>query len=332
MRLGDGGGKVLIIAIDDGLFGVHLDWVEDVLSADAVVLHALRNGSGRARAFVLQAAAPAPLVDLRELLGLVELLGLPRRTGLLLLCATGGALALPIDACLGVRALDLRQRPPVPARVTRDGGVPIGHLTTLDGRPLTVLDPNRLLDAELRAVLAPLRARAAALCERRRRLAALWEELREDATAERLRSYARLCARTGQGRAAGAARRLLAHLEAPPGSPLTGASDALDRLLRELVERQRAGASGAIEIESPDGGRGTIVLRAGQVVDASCAGTDGRAAFARLLGAPGAARFAPADAARAGVPPRITESTIALTVAALAALPERANGQRRIDA
>lgn len=324
MRLGDGGGKLLIAAIDDGLFGVHLDWVDDVLSADAVSAHPLRNGSGRARPFILRGAGAAPVVDLREILGLTELLGSVRRSGLLLLRGSEGGLALPIDACLGVRALDLSLAPPLPARVTRDGGVPIAHLTALDGRPLTVLDPNRLLDAEQRAALAPLRARATALCERQQRAAALWEELRQEATAERLRAYARLCARTGQGRAAGAARRLLVHLEAPPGEHLNGGSDPLDRLLRELVERQRSGASGAIEVESADGARGTIVLRAGRVVNATCGGADGRAAFARLLGAPRAARFSP-DAAGAPSAPRITESTIALTLAALAAQPERAN-------
>jgi chemotaxis signal transduction protein len=320
----EGGGKVLIVSIDDGLFGVHLDWVEDVLTADAVVAHALRNGSGRARPFILRGTAAAPVVDLREMLGLLELLGSVRRSGLLLLRGSEGGLALPIDACLGVRALDLSQAPPVPARVTRDGGVPIGHLTALDGRPLTVLDPNRLLDAEQRAALAPLRARAAALRERQQRVAALWEELRHEATADRLRAYARLCARTGQGRAASAARRLLEHLEAPPGEHLNGGSDPLDRLLRELVERQRTGDSGAIEVESADGGRGIIVLQAGRVVNATCGGADGRAAFARLLGAPRAARFSP-DAAAALPAPRITESTIALTLAALAAQPERAN-------
>jgi len=324
MRLGEGGGKVLIAAIDDGLFGVHLDWVEDVLSSEAVATHALRNGSGRSRAFVLHGPAPAPVVDLREMLGLVELLGPTRRAGLLLLRCTEGALALPIDACLGVRALDPVQQPPLPTRVTRDGGLPLGHLTSLDGRPLTVLDPNRLLDAEQRAALAPLRTKARALRERQQRLAALWEELRHEATAERLRAYARLCARAGQGRTAGAARRLLEHLDAPPGSHLNGDSDPLDRLLHELIERQRAGASGAIEVESADGGRGTIVLHGGRVVNATCGAADGRAAFARLLGAPGAARFRAAGS-HAGAPARITESTIALTVAALAALPERAN-------
>ena len=54
MRPGDGGGRVLIVAIDDGLFGIHLDWVEDVLQAGAASLHGVRNGSGRARPFVLR--------------------------------------------------------------------------------------------------------------------------------------------------------------------------------------------------------------------------------------------------------------------------------------
>lgn len=323
MRPGDGGGRVLIVAIDDGLFGIHLDWVEDVLQAGAASLHGVRNGSGRARPFVLRGRVPAPVVDLREMLGLLELLGPPPpRDGQLLLRCSDGALALPIDACLGVRALDLAARPPLPTRLRRDGGLPLGHLTALDGRPLTVLDPNRLLDAELRAALAPLRVKAQALHERRQRLATLWEEIRRDATAEQLRAYARLAARTGQGRSAGAARRVLEHLEAPAGAILNGGSDPLDRLLRELVERQRDGASGAIEVESADGAGGTIVLQGGRVVNATCGAADGRAAFARLLGAPRTARFSPAS--RAAGPLRITESTIALTVAALAALPERA--------
>jgi chemotaxis signal transduction protein len=189
MRLGNGGSKVLIVSIDDGLFGIHLDWVEDVLEGGTATLHAVRTGSGRARPFVLRGRAPAPVVDLRELLGLLELLGAsaPRRGQLLVRCSDG-ALALPIDACLGVRSLDLTARPPIAARVRRDGGLPIGHLTTLDGRPLTVLDPNRLLDTELRAALAPLRVKAQALHERRERLATLWEELRREAGTESLRA------------------------------------------------------------------------------------------------------------------------------------------------
>ncbi|MEO8603984.1 MAG: chemotaxis protein CheW [bacterium] len=322
MRLGDAGGKVLIVAIDDGWFGVHLDWVEDVLQAGAASLHGVRNGSGRARPFVLRGRAPAPVVDLREMLGLLDLLGAPPpRSGQLLLRCGDGALAMPIDACIGVRALDLAARPPVPTRLRRDGGLPLGHMTALDGRPLTVLDPNRLLDAELRATLAPLRAKAAALHERRQRLATLWEEIRRDANVDQLRVYARLCARSGEGRTAGAARRVLEHLEAPAGEILNGGSDPLDRLLRELVERQRSGASGAIEVEAADGAGGTIVLQGGRVVNATCGAADGRAAFARLLGATRATRFS--AAADAAGPPRITESTIALTVAALVALPER---------
>jgi len=322
MRLGNGGSKVLIVSIDDGLFGVHLDWVQDVLEGGAATVHALRNGGGRARPFVLRGRAPAPVVDLRELLGLLDLLGAPApRRGQLLLRCSDGALAVPIDACLGVRGLDLTVRPPIAARVRRDGGLPIGHLTALDGRPLAILDPNRLLAAELRAALAPLRVKAQALYERRERLAAMWELLRRDATAESLRAYARLAARTGHGRAAGAARRVLHHIEAPAGEALNGSSDPLDRLLRELVERLRSGASGAIDVEAADGAGGSILLRDGQVVNAICGAADGRAAFARLLGAPRTARF------NAGEPPpgplRITDSTIALTVAALAALPER---------
>jgi hypothetical protein len=234
--------------------------------------------------------------------------------------------ALPVDACLGIRMLDLARRAPVPTRVLRDGGLPLGHLSELDGRPLTVLDPNRLLDADLRAALAPLWIKARALHKRHRRLASLWEELRREATAERVRAYARLCTRTGQGRAAGAARRLLGHMEAADrdggtaGPPVELGGDALDSLLRELVERDRTRASGALVVEAADGAQGAIVLSDGRVVGASCGGAEGRAAFSRLLGSPPvAAHFTAQPEVRAARP---GQSAIALAIAALAALPE----------
>lgn len=335
MRLDDVGvsgstpsAKVLVVSIDDGLFGVHLDWVEGVFDAGAIATHLIRVAGGRGRPFLLGQHQPAPLIDVRELLGLVELLGSARRPGQLLLRCADGAVALPIDACLGIRALVLDRRAPVPTRVLRDGGLPLGHLSELDGRPLTVLDPNRLLDADLRAALAPLWTKARALHERLRRVSALWEELRREATAERVRAYARLCSRTGQGRTAGAARRLLGYMEAADraggaaSAPAECGGDALDALLRELVERERTRASGALVVEAADGAQGAIVLSDGRVVGATCGGAEGRAAFSRLLSAvPIGAHFTAHPEGRAA---RTGDSAIALAIAALAALPDAA--------
>ncbi|MGH7787828.1 MAG: chemotaxis protein CheW, partial [Candidatus Binatia bacterium] len=180
-----GAAKLLVVSIDDGLFGCHLDWVEAVYQ-ETLPAQLMRHGGGRARPFVVHGGAAAAVVDLRELLGLEAALGRVRRPGHLLVRSGTGLLALPIDACAGVRELDLSGHTPLPTRVLRDGGLPLGHLIEFDGRILTVLDPNRLLDDALRAELAPLQAKAQTLLERQARAAVLWEEIRREADAERV--------------------------------------------------------------------------------------------------------------------------------------------------
>ena len=44
----------------------------------------------------------------------------------------------------------------MPTSLLRDGGFPAGHLATLDGRPLVLLDPSHLLEARERDALVPL--------------------------------------------------------------------------------------------------------------------------------------------------------------------------------
>jgi hypothetical protein len=330
MRLMNGGsgpergGKVLVVSVDDGLFACHLDWVEAVYQGTALPVHAIRNGSGRARPFVLHGQEAAVVIDLRELLGLQEVLGAVRRAGHLLVRSGTALVALPIDACVGVRELDLGRHAPVPTRLRRDGGLPLGHMLELDGRLLTVLDPNRLLDGSLRAALAPLQAKARAFQDRQARIEQLWQEIRREASAEQVRAFARLCSRSGRGRTAGAARQVLLHMDENGHAAPAHGADAVDRLVCELLRRARARSSGALLVDLADGDGGEIVLAAGRVVDARCGGIDGRTAFTRLLGAPARApRFM--EGIDWSGPERITESTVALTIAALESLPaERA--------
>ena len=310
--------KILIVSIDDGLFGCHLGWVEAVYQGGGTRLHALR-AAGATRRFVLHGADAAAVVDLRELLGLQDLLGEARRSGYLLVRSGPALLALPIDACVGVRDLDLRAQTPIPTRVVRDGGVPLGHLLELDGRLLTVLDPSKLLDGGLRDALAPLQAKARAYQERQVKVDELWAAMRQDASIDQVRTLARLCRRSGRGRTAGAARRVLQHMEHNGSAPQNDLADSIDGLVCELVRRHGERSSGALVVESPDGGPGgAIVFDAGRVVNAVCAGKEGRGAFARLLAMGGRpARFS-ADAVPGRA--RIGEGTIALTIAALEAL------------
>jgi hypothetical protein len=312
--------KVLVVSIDDGLFGCHLGWVEAVYQGNAPRLHGVRTGTGVTRRFVLHQGDAAAVVDLRELLGLHELLGETRRSGYLLVRSGTALLALPIDACVGVRDIDLGGRAPIPTRVVRDGGVPLGHLLELDGRLLTVLDPSRLLDGELRDALMPLQARARAYQARQAKIDALWEGIRRDANPEQVRAFARLCRRSGRGRAAGAAQRVLQHMEHNGTAPDGDVVDAVDRLLCELVRRQRERSNGALHLEARDGAPGgAILLTDGQVINATCDGSVGRAAFARLL-ATGARATRFAEGAASSGPPRITDGTIALSIAALETL------------
>jgi len=328
MRLMNGGGpergaKVLVVSVDDALFACHLDWVEAAYAGAQPPIHLVRMGSDRARPFVPHGQEAAAVVDLRELLGLREALGPARRAGYLLVRSGAALLALPIDACVGVRELDLSQPAPVPTRLRREGGVPLGHMVELDGHVLTVLDPARLLDDGLRDALAPLQEKAQAFQDRQARIEQLWQEIRREPNAEQVRVFARLCSRSGRGRTAGAARQVLLHMDEDADSPPDHAGDAVDRLVGELLRRARSRSSGTLRVDLADGGGGEIVLAAGRVVDARCGASRGRDAFTRLLGAPHrGARFE--ERIEWAGSDRIAESTVALTIAALESLPSGA--------
>src|SRR5512144_646142 len=106
--------RVLVCSVDDGLFGVHLDWVEAVYPRAALAVHAVRIKGQRPRPFVLHRQEPAPIIDLREALDLETALGTTARAELLIVRSGSILLALPVDTCVGVRDIDLRSQVPVP--------------------------------------------------------------------------------------------------------------------------------------------------------------------------------------------------------------------------
>ncbi len=307
--------RVLVCAVDRGLFGVQATRVEAVYPVASTAAYWLRSAGGERRAYIVHDGQPAVVVDPREALGLADVLGGATRDAYLVLHAGPLLLALPVDHCVGIRTLDLASQRPVASGLQRDDGLPLGHLVALDGRMLVVLDPARLLDARLRDALLPVARRARGACDRLRRLDAAWQELRETPSAALLRTYAGLCQRSGRTRAAAATRLVLACLpEATDG----GAPEPAHELPRRLLALAAARRSGRLSVRAGETS-GAVELVDGRLAAVEAGPLAGRAALAALLsGAPAEATFADAAAAEASGP---LDSIAAAIIAALEAQP-----------
>lgn len=271
--------RVLVCAIDRGLFGIQAGWVEAVYPTASTTVHTTRTGGGARQPFIVHRDEPALIVDLRQALALDGVLGAATRDAFLVVRSATALLAIPVDHCVGIRTLDLGEQLPVPSAVERDGGLPMAHLLELDGRMLAVLDPARILEPAHRDAILSAQRRARAICQRQHKLAALWQEIRRAPTPAALRAYASLCARSGRRRAAAGARAVLAAL---PDGDEAAASDRqalLSTLLRCAAE-QRSGTlrCRAGELDA------AIEIAAGRPVASRAGNENGRGALALLLG------------------------------------------------
>ena len=307
----DATARVLVCSVDRGLFGIQAGWVEAVYPTAAMTVHTTRTDAGQRQGFIVHGDQPALIVDLRQALGLEGVLGEATRDAYLVLRSGPALLAILVDHCVGIRTLDLGERPPVPCAVRRDGGLPMGHLVELDGRMLVVLDPARVLDSRHRDDLLSALRRAQAICQRQHKLAALWEEIRCEPSAATLRAYAGLCSRTGRARAAAAARAVLAAL---PGTA-DGADDERQALLRALLRLAAERRTGALTCTC-DGIGAALDLADGRLVALRAGAEHGRAALARLLAGPcREIAFVDGDVAGGGA----VDSTAAAIISALEA-------------
>lgn len=339
--------RVLVFNVDDGLFALHIDWVEAMYPWASVQAHNLRNGDGRAVSFVLHRGEPALVIDLRDAFNLTPLLGATQRSEVVLVRSPSFLVALPVDGCVGIRELDLESQPPVPTSLTRDGGFPVGHLVALDGRPMALLDPRHLIEARERDALVPLAHKARAFEERERRSQALWREICLQPSESNLRAYARLCARNGRSKTAAATRTVLRHLEqlaaeggrrlevdieawdAAAASPSPAAVvPAEERFLREIICLAGEMVSGELIVPHRDGTEESkVFLVGGRSVQAHHGAERGRTAFAQLLAAQ-PEHFYFVETSEPPAEQRINESTAALLISTLEAL-SRANRARR---
>jgi hypothetical protein len=309
------GARVLVVCIDDGLFALHVDWVEAVYPRAAVHVHTIRTRAGQAQRFLAHAASPALIVDLREVFDLQAALAVPQRAQYLVLRSGSLTLAVAVDACVGVRELDLHTQIPVASTVLRDGGFPVAHIVSLDGKMLAVLDPNHLLDGALRIQLSAMQHRAERFLTRQAQLDAVWDEICAQPSAATLRTFARLCARTGRGRAAAATRLVLKHLSGPngDGEPTSEPERLIGTVLRLSLERR----TGELVLAPNGAANGhKLVFVDGRIINAWAGDASGTAACAQLL----AARipdyhFIDTDPTAGAA--HIHESTVALAIASL---------------
>lgn len=339
--------RVLVFNVDDGLFALHIDWIEAMYPRSAVEVHTVRDDEGRPHSFLLHAAEPALLVDLREAFGLGSLLGATTRSEVLVARSPSFLLAIPVDGCVGIRELDLESSPPLPAALVRDGGYPVGHLVALDGKPMTVLDPGHLLEARERDVLVPLVKKARAFEERERKSGALWREICESPNENNVRAYARLCTRNGRAKAAAAARLILRYMgrradagawdDADGGDGMPNLAEialaeaqvpAQERFIRELVCLAGERSTGELIVPQGDGAEESrVFLGDGKVVQAHHRSERGRTAFKQLLET-FPEHFYFVETAKEPAEQRIGESTMALLLTTLEAL-RRSSGRIR---
>ncbi len=310
--------RVLVFCVDDALFCLRVDWVDAVYPGAAVRVHALRTRAGQAQRFLAHAAQPALVIDLREIFDLRDVLAVPQRAHYLIVHSGSIALAIAVDACLGIRELDLHAQTPVASAVVRDGGFPVAHLVQLDGKPLAVLDPSHLLDGAARSQLAAMQHRAEQFLARQAKLDALWTEICAQPNVGSLQAFARLCARNGRARAAAAARLVLKHLTGPNGNGAVASE--LDRFVGTLVQLSLARRDGELVIAPAAGTNGQkVVFAGGRIVDAHAGAAHGTAAFHRLLAArPSEYHFIDTDPGALAGP--IQDSTAALAIASLEAM------------
>ncbi|HVN86024.1 MAG TPA: chemotaxis protein CheW [Candidatus Binatia bacterium] len=294
--------RVLVFTVDDGSFCIHLDWVEAACRRDEAALHSIKGANGDYRSFLLHRGRPAMVVDLREAFDLSDCLGRVERDALLIVRAGAVLLALQVDACLGVRDLDLRSKTPVPSSLLRDGGVSVGHLVDFDGTLHGLLEPSRILSSALREQVEPVVKEAIAFGERHEKLAVLAEQLKRHPSAAGIKTFGRLSRRNGRTRTAAAARVVLKalqdaeHLDAGDDS-IAGSLEA-ETLLRDLVAAAVMRRSGQFKVELPEESAATVLFDSGRIIDASVGDQWGRVALKRVLAArEGLYRFDTADPA-----------------------------------
>ena len=293
--------RVLVFAVDDGALCVDIDRVDTVYARSETRLHTLKDADALSCSFLIHRGEPALIVDLREALGLSEILGLTDRAAFIVMQAGSFPLALAADACVGIRDLDLRTKTPVPSALQRDGGVSVGHLIELDGKVHTLLEPSRILSSAQRQRLNPFLQEARAFCEREEEINALTLKLKAETVFSDLKAYARLTRRNGRTRAAAAARLVLKaaqdgdHNAAYDSSAVSG-DLAADTLLRDLVALSVARQTGEVQLTLPGGGTAALSFAAGRIADAQIADALGRAAVRQILAQhDGAYRFVASD-------------------------------------
>jgi chemotaxis signal transduction protein len=310
--------RALVFQVDDGSFCIHLDWVEAVYPRSGTALHSLKGGRHK---FLLHRGQPAWVLDLREAFGLGSVLGQAERPSFAVVRAGSALLALQVDACTGVRDLDLSNKVPVPSAILRDGGFPVGHLVELDGAPHVLLDPSRIPSNSLRDELDPLLQEALAFRDRQDKLAALTAELRRAPSVSGLKIYARLCRRNGMARSAAAARLVLKAAENAPGLN-GGCSGSLgnDSLLRDMISIARAQQTGELRLRLSNG-PATIYFDAGRIADAQVAGEWGKGALREILAARDGS-YELVSTAQAVKPQRIDDAALWVLVEAIEQLTE----------
>lgn len=315
------GDRVLVFSVDDGLFGIHLDWVEAVYEANAVELHRVRVEKGPWHSFLLHRGGPALHIDLRDAFDIVDVVGQPERAAWAVVQSGGYKLAVAIDHVAGVQDVALAAAAPVPANLLRDGGIPVGHLLQQDERMLAVLDPHRLLSGGRRDALEPIWLRAVAYAQRHAAMQGVWAEISAAPDETNLRTFARLCARNGRPKAAAAARAVVKAIADPDHALRSNGTlaPAADVLVTEILRRCSAGARGVVEVRDERGDNaGSVFLVGGRVIDAQCGAEWGRLALRRLLAeSVGTATFRERDLAQH--PERISESCAALLISSLEA-------------
>lgn len=321
--------RVLVFTVDDGSLCVDLDRVDTVYVRGEARVYTLKAADLAGRGFLIHRDEPALIVDLREAFGLSELLGVTDRAAFMVMRAGSFPLAVPVDACVGVRDLDLRARTPLPTALQRDGGFSVGHLVELDGKIHTLLEPSRILSSALRERLHPCLHEARAFCQREKEIAALAASLRVETSASGLKTYARLARRNGRTRGAAAARAVLKAVQeneqqAPDGA-ISGEL-AADTFLRDLLTLATGQQTGEMQIALPDGDAATIFLAAGRIADAQTASVRGRPAFKQILAThSGSYRFIPSDVPV--YPQRIEDAAPWLLVETIEQLGEARRGR-----
>ncbi len=311
--------RVLVFLVDDGLFSVHLDWVEAVYETRAVDRHRVRVEKGPWQHFLLHRGEPALIVDLREAFDLTGVLGETERAAYVVIQSGGYKLAIAIDQVSGVQDLELDAHSPVPSSLVRDGGIPVGHVVQLDDRMVVVLDPHRLLSGARRDALEPVWTRAKAYAQRDRQMSEVWSEVCNTPSAENVRVFGRLCGRNGRPKAAAAARAVVkAYADLESGAD-SGPSLA-ERLTAEIVRRAGAGQTGSIDIDGADGAQiGCVFVAGGRVIDAQQGAEWGRMALKSIL-AHDAGRVAFVERDLGQHPERISESSAALLISSMEAV------------